>query len=101
MGWADSHVAALVAGKTVSFRPTGTSMAGKIASGQLCTLAPIAATTELVIGDVVLCRVRGQIYLHLIKAIQEDRYQIGSNRGHVNGWTTRTKIFGRLIAIAP
>jgi hypothetical protein len=101
MGWADDHVAALVAGKTVSFRPTGNSMQGKIDSGQLCTIAPIATTTELGVGDVVLCRVRGQTYLHLIKAIQGDRFQIGNNHGHVNGWTPRSRIFGRLIAIAP
>lgn len=101
MGWADTHVTALVAGKTVSFRPTGSSMTGKVASGQLCTLAPVTPSTELSIGDVVLCRVNAAIYLHLIKAIQGDRYQIGNNRGRVNGWTSRSKIFGRLIALAP
>ena len=33
MAWADAYVTALVAGKTVSFRPTGNSMVGKINSG--------------------------------------------------------------------
>jgi len=53
----------------------------------------------LAIDDVVLCRVSGQQYLHLIKAIQGERYQIGNNRGHVNGWTSRGQIYGRLIAV--
>jgi hypothetical protein len=101
VGWADTYVTALVAGKTVSFRPTGNSMTGKIDSGQLCTLAPITPATELSVGDVVLCRVRNATYLHLIKAVQGDRYQISNNHGHVNGWTRRTKIFGRLIHVAP
>ena len=100
MGWADAYVTALAAGKTVSFRPTGNSMVGKISSGQLCTVEPVTATTALAVGDVVLCRVHGSVYLHLIKAIQGDRYQIGNNRNGINGWTGRPQIFGRLIAVA-
>ena len=101
MGWADSYITTLVAGNTVSFRPTGNSMVGKISSGQLCTVEPVTATTALDVGDVVLCRVHGSTYLHLIKAVQDGRYQIGNNRGGINGWTSRAKIFGRLIAVAP
>jgi hypothetical protein len=37
----------------------------------------------------VLCKVRGAEYLHLVKAIQGSRFQIGNNRGHVNGWWER------------
>jgi hypothetical protein len=99
MGWADAYVTALVGGKTVSFRPTGNSMVGKISSGQLCTVKPITLETVLDVGDVVLCRVHGSTYLHLIKAIQGERYQIANNRGHTNGWTGRSQIFGRLIAV--
>jgi SOS-response transcriptional repressor LexA len=99
MGWADAYVTALVAGKTVSFRPTGNSMVGKISSGQLCTVAPVTPETALATGDVVLCRVHGSTYLHLIKAIQGDRFQIANNRGHTNGWTGRAQIFGRLISV--
>jgi len=42
MGWADSHIARLAQGETVQFRPLGNSMVGKIASGQLCTVQPLA-----------------------------------------------------------
>jgi hypothetical protein len=74
-------------------------MVGKIESGQLCTVAPLG-DYELEVGDIVLCRVSGAQYLHLIKAIQGPRYQIGNNRGGINGWVTRRQIFGRLIALA-
>src|SRR5204863_6971636 len=36
MGWATPHIEKLRAGETVSFRPRGNSMSGKIESGQLC-----------------------------------------------------------------
>jgi hypothetical protein len=100
MGWADGHVARLAQGETVSFRPRGNSMTGKIASGDLCTVAPLG-THELVVGDIVLCRVKGNQYLHLVKAIRADRYQIGNNRGGINGWIGRAQIYGRLLSVTP
>jgi len=99
MGWADGHVERLTLGETVQFRPRGHSMTGKVNDGDLCTVEPIGENVILV-GDIVLCRVKGQQYLHLVKAIQGDRYQIGNNRGGINGWVTRHQIFGRLIAVA-
>lgn len=75
-------------------------MSGKIESGQLCTVEPVG-DSALAVGDIVLCRVSGSQYLHLIKAIQGERFQIGNNRGGINGWITRRQIFGRLIGLAP
>ena len=98
MGWASSHIQKLLEGTTVSFRPRGNSMSGKIASGQLCTVAPVDTGT-LQVGDIVLCKVNGREYLHLIKAIQGPRFQIGNNRGRVNGWVSAGAIFGRLVRV--
>ena len=98
MGWATHYIEQLKAGKTVSFRPRGGSMAPKIKSGQLCTVAPVDSA-ELAVDDIVLCKVRGNEYLHLVKAIQGPRFQIGNNRGHINGWITATSIFGRLVSV--
>jgi hypothetical protein len=98
MGWADGHIARLARGETVQFRPRGHSMVGKIASGQLCTVASLGEH-ELAVDDIVLCRVHGNQYLHLVKAIQGERYQIGNNRGGINGWITRRQIFGRLLVV--
>jgi len=80
MGWAAGYIAKLKLGETVSFRPCGGSMSPKIESGQLCTVAPVAPT-QVRVGDIVLCKVRGAEYLHLVKAIQGSRFQIGNNRG--------------------
>ncbi len=32
-------------------------------------------------------------------AIQGERYQIGNNRGGINGWITRRQIYGRLVGV--
>jgi hypothetical protein len=73
-------------------------MTGKINDGQLCTVQPLGDRV-LAVGDIVLCRVKGNQYLHLVKAIQGERFQIGNNRGFVNGWISRRQIYGRLIAV--
>jgi hypothetical protein len=99
MGWATSYIARLRLGETVSFRPRGGSMSGKIESGQLCTVEPVADASRLVVGDIVLCKVHGNEYLHLIKAIQGQRFQIGNNRGFVNGWVGANSIHGRCIKV--
>ena len=98
MGWAAQYIAKLKEGVTVSFRPRGNSMLGKIESGQLCTVEPIVSET-LEVGDIVLCKVNGSEYLHLVKAIQGPRFQIGNNRGRINGWITSNSIFGRCVRV--
>ena len=98
MGWASHYIGKLKAGETVSFRPRGHSMTGRIESGQLCTVKPVAPA-ELNVDDIVLCTVRGTHYLHLVKAIQGRRYQIGNNRGRINGWIGPNAIFGRLVSV--
>ena len=72
-------------------------MTGKIESGQLCTVEPIKDRPQ--VGDIVLCKVSGKQYLHLIKAIQGERFQIANNKGHINGWVSNSAIFGKLIKI--
>lgn len=73
-------------------------MSGKVESGQLCTVGPVEVAT-LRVGDIVLCRVHGREYLHLVKAVQDSRFQIGNNRGHINGWIGPSAIFGRLLRV--
>ena len=99
MGWATPYIVKLKNGETVSFRPRGNSMQGKIESGQLCTVEPISDFESLQKGDIVLCKVNGKEYIHLIKAIQGKRFQIGNNRGRINGWVNTNSIFGKCIKI--
>jgi hypothetical protein len=73
-------------------------MRSKIESGQLCTVEPVVPVT-LKVGDIVLCKVNGKHYLHLVKAIQGKRFQIGNNRGRINGWVGENGIFGKCTRI--
>lgn len=95
MGWASHYIKLLLEGKAVSFRPRGSSMTPKIKSGQLVHVEPVLPE-NVQIGDIVLCRVRGNEYLHLVKAIDDGRFQIGNNHGRINGWTKN--IYGKLIS---
>jgi hypothetical protein len=98
MGWASGYIEQLREGHMVSFRPRGHSMSGKIESGQLCTVQPVDPT-QIQVGDIVLCKVNGREYLHLVKAIQASRFLIGNNRGRINGWVTGKSIFGRCVCV--
>ena len=73
-------------------------MRGRIESGQLCTVVPVDPAS-LEVGDIVLCKVKGHEYLHIVKAIQGGRFQIGNNRGLINGWIGANGIFGRCTRV--
>ena len=74
-------------------------MSGKIESGQLCTVEPVDDPANLKVSDIVLCKVGGSQYIHLIKAIQGPRFQIGNNRGRINGWITANSIYGKCVRV--
>ncbi|MEU7140924.1 S26 family signal peptidase [Nocardia sp. NPDC046473] len=80
------------------FRPTGSSMVPLIRSRQLVTVAPVHPA-RVEVGDIVLARVAGSVYLHLVTAIAGKRVQIGNNRGRVNGWTSHDRVFGLCVAV--
>jgi hypothetical protein len=98
MNWATRAKQLLREGKTAQVRPRGHSMRGKVKSGALVTLEPCAAS-ELEVGDIVLVRVRGTDYLHLIKAKNQGRFLIGNNRGGTNGWVGANAVYGRATKI--
>jgi hypothetical protein len=99
MGWAIAYITRLKKGETVELRPRGDSMSGKIDSGQLCTVAPVEDFAALKKGDIVLCKVNGNEYLHLVKAVNGERFLIGNNRGRINGWIGANSIFGKCIRV--
>lgn len=95
MNWATHAITSLIEGKPCTITPHGNSMLPLIQSGEEVSLEPYPDTETPQVGDIVLVRVRGNTYLHLVKAVQGDRYQIGNNRGHINGWVSRNAIYGR------
>jgi SOS-response transcriptional repressor LexA len=68
MSWAKFAIERLKQGETVTVRPRGHSMKGKVNDGNLVTVEP-CKPEELSVGDIVLVRVKGNDYFHLIKAI--------------------------------
>jgi hypothetical protein len=100
MGMLDTFASMLAAGNEVQLRPTGSSMVPLIRSKQLVTVAPVDPS-KLEVGDIVLARVAGATYLHLVSAVDRAnaRVQISNNRGRVNGWTGHSRVFGICIAV--
>lgn len=100
MGVLDAVAGRVAAGATVDFRPSGSSMVPLIRSRQLVTVAPVdPASVE--VGDIVLSRVAGSVYLHLVSAVDPSRkrVQISNNRGRVNGWTSHARVYGICTAV--
>ncbi|MEV6192943.1 S26 family signal peptidase [Streptomyces sp. NPDC051920] len=96
----DGVAARVAGGETVRFRPSGASMVPLIRSRQLVTVAPVDPS-KLAVGDIVLARVAGTVYLHLVSSLEpaRKRVQISNNRGHVNGWTGHDRVFGICVAV--
>lgn len=102
MGWADNHIKDLSEGKDAKFRPHGNSMTGIVNDGQLVTVQSIDAAEHgaNIIGRAVLCKVNGRQMLHKVLAVGSDgRFQIGNNKGHVNGWTTPENVYGLVVLV--
>lgn len=107
------RIAKLQAGEAVTYRESGNSMAGLIGHREAITCEPIVdySTIEANAGlrSAVFCKVRGNYYTHLVKAVRERKredgtthfeFLIGNNRGGTNGWTPQEKVFGRVVAVA-
>ncbi|MGW4380445.1 S26 family signal peptidase [Kitasatospora sp. NPDC004531] len=100
MGALDAVAARVAGGATVGFRPSGSSMVPLIRSRQPVVVAPVEAPL-LTAGDIVLARVAGTVYLHLVSALDpaRRRVQISNNRGRVNGWTGYDRVFGICVSV--
>ena len=100
--WAAQYILQLSQGQIVKFRPHGNSMQPRIESGQLVTLTPVTQENVIEVGNIVLCKVDGKYWLHLVSAIGSDgRYQISNNKNHVNGWCNRKNLYGIVVLIEP
>ena len=92
-----TKITKLLNGETVISREPGNSMLPILKSRQPIKLAPIT-WDQCDIGDIVLCKVAGYIYTHLVTGKNAKRgLQISNNRGHVNGWTKT--VYGKVIEI--
>lgn len=82
----------------VTFRPKGHSMEPLVKHNQLVTVRKHDGAF-IHPGTVVLAKVKGRVYLHKVVGVRtlgrDDlgdnawSYQIGNNRGRVNGWASQ------------
>ena len=87
-------------GETCIIVGFGQSMTPILKSGQPVNVIPITTETKLNENDIVFCKVAGHFYLHKISAIKNNKtYQISNNHGHVNGWISKSQIYGKVIEI--
>jgi hypothetical protein len=100
MGMLDAAAGRVAAGATVELRPSGSSMVPLIRSRQRVVVVPVDAS-KVEVGDIVLARVAGTVYLHLVSAVDQarKRVQISNNHGRVNGWTSHDRVFGICVAV--
>lgn len=82
--------------ESVTFKPRGHSMEPLIRDRELITVRRLGLAEALVSGDIVLAKVRGRTYLHKVSAVDGHRVQISNNHGHINGWTSRANVVGKL-----
>lgn len=91
-------------GETCKVTGVGNSMTPILKSHQPVICTPVTESTELSKRDIVMCKVNGHFYLHLIWSIRaagttSEMFLIGNNHKHPNGWINRKNIFGKVIEI--
>ena len=95
----NNKVERLLKGETIVSREPGNSMTPLIRSKQPVELTPIK-WEDVQIGDMVYCKVKDNLYTHLVKAKNDKRgCLIGNNHGRVNGWTKN--IYGKVTKVFP
>ena len=98
----EAYKARLAAGENITRRERGNSMEPRIHSGEPIEYEPVASPDDVTKGDVVWCKVGGAHYTHLVKAKRLEgeawRFQIGNNKGGVNGWIGFDGIFGKAVS---
>ena len=99
MVWLKTILRELASGNSVQIVTRGGSMRPRIEEGQTITVAP-ASASEVVIGDIVLVRIRrNQFLTHLVKDIQDSRFLIANNLGKDDGWVGAEAIYGKVVHI--
>ena len=85
--------------ETIISKEPGNSMLPLLKSKQPVKLQPIS-WEDCEVDDIVFCKVRGNVFTHLVKGKNERRgLLIGNNRGRINGWTKN--VYGKVIEILP
>lgn len=93
----NNKVERLLNGETIISKEPGNSMMPLIKSRQPVRIIPIT-WEQCEVGDIVYCKVKGNLYTHLVKGKNDKRgLLIGNNHGRINGWTRN--VYGKVVEI--
>ena len=85
-------------GETIYICCLNNSMAPLIQKYQPVLVEPVNSKSKLNVDDIVFCQICDCLYIHKILAIKNNAmFQIGNNRGFINGWIQKDQIYGRAI----
>jgi hypothetical protein len=98
MSWVKDALEQLSMGGQCVIYPIGQSMRGKIESGQKVLLSN-QKLDEIIAGDVVFIRWKGNYLLHLLIEIKDDKILIGNNLGKTDGWIEKKDVLAKAIQI--
>ena len=95
----------LLAGETVCYRSSGSSLKPRVKSGDQCTFIPVTKESQVEVNDIVFCEVqpRDRFYGHVVKKKEFwwsswcYYFTISNLRGRENGWCYIQHIYGKLI----
>lgn len=99
MSWVKEALESLKQTSEAQVRPMGSSMRGRIESGQLVTLQR-AGYPDVAVNDVIFIRWKGNYLLHLVVDKQDNRLLIGNNVGKINGWIPADAVIAKVISVA-
>lgn len=88
----------LAQGETIISKEPGNSMTPILKSRQPVKIEPIEKREDCEVGDIVYCKVKGNLYTHLVKGKNDLKgLLIGNNKGGINGWTKN--VYGKVVEI--
>jgi hypothetical protein len=98
MSWVKDALNSLGKTGVAEVRPHGGSMRGRIESGQLVTLV-LASLEDVVKGDIVFVKWKGNYLLHLVLDKTGSEILIGNNLGKTNGWASAEAVLAKVVQV--
>ncbi len=80
----------------VRLRCNGRSMMPLFAPGESLFIKKVPVS-KIRVGDAVFCKIKGNLQVHKVTAIDKNRWQISNNHGFVNGWIGESAIYGLCV----
>lgn len=94
MNWAINHIASLSKGLSVTVNHNCKNLTLYFKGVSSITITPLSEV-NLIIGDDVLCKVKGNIVFRKIKYIRDNVFTVSDVGNNIDGRVTKTFIYGK------